>query len=302
MAVVGFCPPPIATAFRNGTPKPRQKASSSPPWNCSRVGRTRRTTSRTSSTVLSMNSATTSTSGASALRIIRASCTCTWRGPPPANTKPTASTPSSLARRTSPARVMPQNLIRVRNSVLRIWMGITPSRLPVVAVGQADRSRQAPPVRIQRTDEHQPVRRCGGPRQRPVAAGEQFRRPAFRGLAASYRQQATHDVADHVVKKGVGLDLDLDHLALTAHGTRMHGAARMRGLAVHGAEGGEVVLAHQRLRGAMHGPGIQRQPFPGQRLALQRRTYRAVEDAIAVAARAGGKACVEVVGDRPAPE
>ena len=36
------------------------------------------------------------------------------RGLPGANTKPTASTPSSPARRTSPGRVMPQNLIRVR--------------------------------------------------------------------------------------------------------------------------------------------------------------------------------------------
>ncbi len=67
--------------------------------------------------VLSRNSATASTIGASAWRMARASSAATRRLLPCANTKPIASAPSSQARRTSPARVNPQNLIRVRNRI-----------------------------------------------------------------------------------------------------------------------------------------------------------------------------------------
>jgi len=94
--------------------KLRQKLSSSSPWNCSSVGRTVRSTSRTSSLLLLRNSATTSTIGAIAWRIARASAGATRRLLSRAKMKPTASTPSSPARRTSPARVIPQNLMRVR--------------------------------------------------------------------------------------------------------------------------------------------------------------------------------------------
>ena len=52
--------------------------------------------------------------GAIAWRIARASAGATRRLLSRAKMKPTASTPSSPARRTSPARVMPQNLMRVR--------------------------------------------------------------------------------------------------------------------------------------------------------------------------------------------
>ena len=86
--------PPIGTAFSQGMRKALQNASSSSPWNCSNAGRTMRTTSRTSATVLSRNSATAPTIGASARRSCRASAALTRRGLPSANTKPTASTPS----------------------------------------------------------------------------------------------------------------------------------------------------------------------------------------------------------------
>ena len=55
------------------------------------------------------------------------------RGLPGANTKPIPSTPSSLARRTSPTRVKPQNLMRVRNRVL--FMRSDPSLPPATPTG-----------------------------------------------------------------------------------------------------------------------------------------------------------------------
>jgi hypothetical protein len=57
---------------------------------------------------------TTSTSGDTAERSPDRSAGATRRGLFGASTKPSASTPSSQARRTSPARVMPQNFTRVR--------------------------------------------------------------------------------------------------------------------------------------------------------------------------------------------
>ena len=76
----------------------------------------------------------------------------------------------------------------------------------------------------------------------------------------------------------------------------------MRRLAVHGAEGGEIVFAEQRLRGAVHRLRVERPPLPasgtGGRSAGR---TGAVEDAVAVAARARREARMEIVGDRHAP-
>ena len=52
---------------------------------------------------------------------------------------------------------------------------------------------------------------------------------------------------------------------------------------------------------AVHGVGIQRSPFPGHQRPVQRRPHRAVDQPIAVAARARGKACVELHWHRHAP-
>src|SRR5690606_902194 len=154
----GTSPPPMPTAFTCGRSKRRQKAASSPPWNWSRLGRTWRTTSRTSSALLSRNTATASTSGASAARRARASATCTRRGLPCANTKPTASTPSSPARRTSPARASPQTLTRVR-------YGMRAMPAPAAATAQR-RPRRGSPRRAGRSPAD-----TGGP-------GTPARRPA----------------------------------------------------------------------------------------------------------------------------
>ena len=69
-----------------------------------------------------MNKATRLTSGDTAARSARASSTRRRRGLFSANTRPMASTPSSQAMRTSPARVNPQNLMRVLTDA--VFMGL----------------------------------------------------------------------------------------------------------------------------------------------------------------------------------
>ena len=88
------------------------------------------------------------------------------------------------------------------------------------------------------------------------------------------------------MQERIGLHLHDHLLALAGDRDGLQLAHRVAGLAVHGAEGGEVVLAQQRLRGAMHGRRVQRQALPGQQLAAQRRAHRAVQQHIAIAARA----------------
>ena len=75
---------------------------------------------------------------------------------------------------------------------------------------------------------------------------------------------------------------------------RLH--RRLR-LAFGGAEGGEVVLADERLRGRVHGVGIEpARHAPGAR-ALQREIGAAVDDAVEVVALPCREPRIEVVGD-----
>ena len=234
-----------------------------------------------------MNSATASTSGASASRMRPRFLGCRRRGLPSAKTKPTASTPSSLARRTSPARVRPQNLMRVRNSV-RAHSGHLGGQAAQAAGYTGPRNTS-------------PAAGAVGPatvRSRPASNS------AIQASGCSPRPTSSRradDIAHHVVQEGIRLHLDHDLIAAALDRDRLQVAPRMRRLAVHGAERAEVVLADQRLRGGVHRVGVERQALPAQVLAAQRRAHRAVEDAIAVAARARGKARVEIVGHRHAP-
>ncbi|KAG1241069.1 hypothetical protein G6F68_017049 [Rhizopus microsporus] len=75
----------------------------------------------------------------------------------------------------------------------------------------------------------------------------------------------------------------------------------MQRLALHRAERTEVVLAKQGLAGGMHQGLVQRPPLPAQGLPAQRRPHFAVEQPIAVAARARGKTGEEIIGHRHAP-
>jgi hypothetical protein len=170
---------------------------------------------------------------------------------------------------------MPQNLIRVRNSVL---------------VGG-----------VARSDEDQARSRCGGSRDRAVAPRQQSSDPVFRLLAASDRQQRADDIPDHVVQEGVRLHLDVDLLPFPAHFDLLQFAPGVGCLAMDGTERGEIVLAQQGLRGAVHGVGVQRAPLPAEVLATQGRPHRPVQDAVPVPSRTCGEACVKVARHRHAP-
>ena len=68
-------------------------------------------------------------------------------------------------------------------------------------------------------------------------------------------------------------------------------------LAFGGAEGGEIVLADQALRGRVHGRGIERPRHAPGAAALEREIGAAVDDAIEIVALDRREARVEVVGD-----
>jgi hypothetical protein len=65
-----------------------------------------------------------------------------------------------------------------------------------------------------------------------------------------------------------------EFLRLAAHRDLVHAAARMLRLAVHGAEGAEVVLADQRLRGAVHRAGVESAGAPSAATAAAARAAR----------------------------
>jgi len=66
-------------------------------------------------------------------------------------------------------------------------------------------------------------------------------------------------------------------------------------LALRGAERREVVLADQRLRGAMHRVRIERQRQPPHAVAVQRRRRAARQNPIAVVSRHGAVARIEAL-------
>ena len=59
------------------------------------------------------------------------------------------------------------------------------------------------------------------------------------------------------MQEGARRGFDVNFLAAAATPSAGPGLDRRLRLAFGGAEGGEIVLAHQRLRGAMHRLGIQ---------------------------------------------
>src|SRR5690606_18796921 len=206
-------------------------------------------TSRTSSTGLSMNSATASTIGASASRIAAAWPASTRRRLRAANTKPTASTPSSPARRTSPARVMPQNLMRVRNggmdtgdfpegdaTLCAVRAKVTSRAFRDAASGQGDLVGQAMHGGVQRAGEPQAAGGGGWTGQPAVAPGQQAADPGFVLRTRADFEQRADDVADHVVQECIGLHVDHDQIALAPDGDVLQVAAAVAGLALAGAE------------------------------------------------------------------
>ena len=88
------------------------------------------------------------------------------------------------------------------------------------------------------------------------------------------RNQAAHDVADHVVQEGVGLELEAPVGAAAADGDALHGLDRAERLAGGGAEAGEVVLAEQTGCGVLHGGLVQRAEYPADAVGFQAGAHR----------------------------
>ena len=155
--------------------------------------------------------------------------------------------------------------------------------------------------RIPRPEEHQARRRRGGPGHGAVAAGQQLGDPGLRLLAAPDHQQAADDVAHHVVQEGVGLHLDATSspsraTVIACRSRRACGAWQCTVRKAEKSCSPSSACAARCMASASSG-----QALPAQELPFQRRAHRAVEDAVAVAARARREARVEIVGDRHAP-
>ena len=86
-------------------------------------------------------------------------------------------------------------------------------------------------------------------------------------------------------------------LALTPNGGDIQGLHRRLGLALHVAEGGEVVVADQRLGGLVHGVRVERLAHRPDAAVIQSGRRLAIEDAVEVAALHGREAGVPVVGN-----
>ena len=79
----------------------------------------------------------------------------------------------------------------------------------------------------------------------------------------------------------------------------VQGLDRRLGLAFGGAEGGEVVMAHQGLGGPMHRLGIQRDGDMPDSAIVQRGRAAAIEDAVEIMPRRGGKSRMEFAVHNP---
>src|SRR3546814_11074092 len=93
----------------------------------------------------------------------------------------------------------------------------------------------------------------GGPITRLQCEVQILCRPA----ALADQLQRADEVAHLVVQEGARLGAHLDRLARTRDGEQIECLLRRLRLALAGPEGGEVVMAHQKLCGRMHRRGTE---------------------------------------------
>ena len=96
-----------------------------------------------------------------------------------------------------------------------------------------------------------------------------------------------------MARRGAHLD-EIAHTADVELGKR---ADRALGLALGGAESGEIMLPEQHLRRLVHGLGIEPLRHPPDLALFQRRRRAAVEDAVEIVAAGSRKARIEAIGD-----
>ena len=120
--------------------------------------------------------------------------------------------------------------------------------------------------------------------------------------ALAHVNEATHDIAYHMVQKGVGSQIHTDHAALLLYIQCSQGFDGRFCLTFGGAEGAEIMLPQQVLRTFAHLGHVQVLMKPARLAVLQRAAHGPAIQVIAVAACLRGKARMKSVIHRVRPQ
>lgn len=135
-----------------------------------------------------------------------------------------------------------------------------------------------------------------------ISEPQHLARPIRLLAPTAYFHQDTRNIPDHMLQKGIRLDVQNDETMVTSHLQPHDFPERRFGLATRSTERSEIVLAKQVLPGLVHAVDIKGQTCVGQLAGQDRGFDLAVENHVLIAPGQGRKASMEVVidGSRPA--
>src|SRR3982751_5499493 len=197
--------------------------------------------------------------------------TVTWRGLFAKNTRPMASAPAAIAASTSAGRDKPQILMRVR--ALPSWKPVGGATAVGNAMGRiVVRAREIEAVRAER-------RR--GPTA--VARRQHLVQPVGVAPPTADEEEAAHDVADHVMKERVGVELEAPIGTPPTDRQRAQRSHRRGRLALRGTKSAEVVLTQQARSGALHCRRVEPTKGPADAARFEARPDRRLVEHIDIA-------------------
>ena len=147
---------------------------------------------------------------------------------------------------------------------------------------------QAPVCIIARAKKVEPICREGGGGLPSVSSGNHLLHPLGGVVPQAHLDQAAHDVSDHVVQEGIGLEIKTvigmrGAAALGGDVQMLQGLDRRQGLTLRGSKGGEIMGAQQAKGSLLHAMGIEWFGHPAHTLVLNTWAHGALEQQIAVA-------------------
>jgi 1-acyl-sn-glycerol-3-phosphate acyltransferase len=197
--------------------------------------------------------------------------------------------------------VMPRGSALIRAGKVSLELG-TP--IPTAGLGPHDRDALMAKVRgeiarmlgesVDHPNERQPLRRRGHAADGAVAARKHARDGVLGQPAAADVDQRADDDADHVLEESGRLDLERQLGAVAGDVQPAHEAVRRPAVAVRGAEGREVVFAHQRDGSAPDRIQIDRLAHVPGAPQPQRRAHGVAEHPVTVDLPLRGEPRVEV--------
>jgi len=115
------------------------------------------------------------------------------------------------------------------------------------------------------------------------------------------RRQCADDIAHHMLQECVCRNVQPEPVTLSLHGNTQDLAVGRCSLAARGAECGEIVSAQQPLRRLVHGINIERLIHPPRSVAVQRRSFQSIKDAVTIAAGRRRKSRMKLIIDGARP-